>query len=118
MDQVFNAMFIATCVLIAGASLILTEKFKDLFKTTEKGVKYVISFIATLIVSLSVKYLGAIATWNLLTLLGGGKLPDVPKIPDMQLGWGYWIFMFILSWLMASGLYDYLKPLFKNKPKE
>ena len=113
MTEVFNAAFIATCLLISAAALILTEKFKDLFKAGATETKYILSVLATAIVTLSVKYLGAKATWSLLLLLGGGVLPDVPEIPIVQ-GWFYWIAMFGLSWFMASGLYDYIRLLKKK----
>jgi len=114
MTEVFNAAFIATCLLIAAAALILTEKFKDLFNAGKVETKYILSVLATAIVTMSVKYLGAKATWSLLILLGGGVLPDVPEIPIVQ-GWFYWIAMFGLSWFMASGLYDYIGSLFKKR---
>lgn len=119
-ELVFSAVFIATCALMGAAALILTEKLKDLFKTGAKEAKYVLSIISSAVITLSVKYLGVSATWGLLLLISGGtSLPDQPEIPKVdppsELHWFYWVAMFLLTWFMASGLYDYVKSLLKFK---
>ena len=117
-ELVFSAVFIATCALMGAAALILTEKLKDLFKAGAKEAKYVLSIISSAIITLSVKYLGVSATWGLLLLIGGGTpLPDQPEIPKVEgeLHWFYWVAMFLLTWFMSSGLYDYIKSLLKIK---
>ena len=115
MEQVFSAAFIATCLLIAAAALVITEKLKDLFKAGSTEAKYVLSVLSTAIIVVLVKYLGAQATWSLLLLIvGGTPLPDVPTIPVTQ-GWFYWIAMFGLSLFMAGGFYDYISALMKRR---
>jgi len=115
MEQVFNAVFIITCGLIAAASLITTEKLKKLFKAGADETKFILSGISTALVTLAVKYLGVGATWGLLGMIGGGiPLPDQPVIPK-EVGWFYYIAMFLCSWFMATGLYNYIKSLLKAK---
>jgi len=114
MDQMFNAAFILVATLIGGAGMILTEKLKDLFKPSTKFLKYFNSLLSTAIITISVKYLGAGATWALLGFLG--DTPDVPNIPtEISLGWDYWILLCLLSWAIANGFYDFFKSMFQKK---
>jgi len=118
MELVFSGAFVATCLLIAAAALILTEKLKDIFKTGKKATKYVLSVISSAIVTLSVKYIGVNATWGLLLLLGDAGLPEMPEIPTEEITMFYWIAMFGLSWFMASGLYDFIGSIIKKLDKK
>lgn len=116
MELIFTAVFLATALLIGAASLIITEKLKDLFKAGAKETKYILSIISCALVTMSVKYLGVSATWGLLSLVGGGgtELPAKPEMPQTGTTWFYWLCMIGLSWFMSSGLYDYIKSLLKT----
>lgn len=115
MDQMFNAAFILVATLIGGAGMVLTEKLKDIFKPATKFLKYLVSFLSTAIVTVSVKYLGAGTAWALLGFIGD-NLPDVPTIPtNAVLGWDYWILLCILAWMIANGFYDFFRSIFRKK---
>ena len=87
--------FLSMCTLIAGASLTLSEKIKNVFTPQTTLMKYVVSGISTLVMAIVANYVGN----NLSLMLD----------PQQVLA------TFVISWLMSSGLYDYLKPLFKKK---
>ena len=86
--------FLTTCTLIAGASLTLSEKFKDVFKPKTLLMKYVINGSATLVMAILANYIEC----NYSLMLNPYQI----------------LATFIVSWLMSGGLYDYLKPLFKK----
>jgi len=114
MELVFSGAFVATCLLIAAAALMITEKLKDLFKASTQVTKYILSVLSSAIVTLGVKYIGVNATWGLLLLLGDGGLPQMPEIPTEEITEFYWVAMFMLSWFMASGLYDFVQAVIKK----
>ena len=90
--------FLTVCTLISGMSLAITEKLKDVFKVADKKSAYLLSLVSPAVVTVLFVFLDhSIAEINL-----NGNLQT-------------YVSYFVVSWLMSSGLYDFMKPVFKRK---
>ena len=87
--------FLTVCSLIAGMSLAITEKLKDMFGVTTKKASYILSFVAPAIVALLFAFLDK-------------SIDEVALNGNLQTYVSY----YVVSWLMSSGGYDFIKKLF------
>ena len=90
--------FLTICSLIAGMSLAITEKLKDVFQVSTKKASYIISFLSPAIVTILFGFLDK-------------NIEEIHLNGNLQTYLSY----YAISWLMSSGLYDFVKPVFKNK---
>lgn len=111
MELIFAGTFLVLMAIFAGVSLLITEKVKDLIGVGSKVGAYTTSGIISGIVVWGTKFLGAAKMTFFLKFIVP-EIPDLPTAeppPDVGLGWFFWVLIWIGSWLVAGGIYDWRK---------
>jgi len=114
MDLIFAGAFLVVASFFAGVAVFVTEKLKDLTGWSTKMAGYVLSLLSSAVLVITSKFIGVETMLILLTMLlgspGAGEPPEIPAGAE----WMYWIFIGILSWLVAGGFYDFRKKTMKK----
>lgn len=110
LELIFAGVFIAIVLAFANASLFATQKVVDLIKPTVAWQKYFIAGLVTALVVFVPKLIGVGAVFGILLSVGyAGIVPEIPAAAMSS--WLYFIIVWVLSYLVSGGWYDWRKDI-------
>lgn len=111
MELFLSGAFIALLLAFSATALFLTQKLVDITHTESKTLKYFLGAASSGVIVFGSKVLGVQTVMSFLVLLGYTGNPP----PDALGSWFSYIIVFIFTFLVSGGIFDWRKLLTKKE---